>query len=121
MFLIYSSQPSPRLEYVLQLFFDELIQIEYRITNDEKEFQSYDGAKLNYSKKKSGQEIFVYADDLLFEKGIREQKISIAEWKNIKTLFAHHEVSDLPFDPFAAAFYLVSRYEEYLPFTPDAH
>lgn len=27
----------------------------------------------------------------------------------------------MPFDPFAAAFYLVSRYEEYLPFRRDQH
>ncbi|HYV91569.1 MAG TPA: polysaccharide deacetylase family protein [Chitinophagales bacterium] len=121
MLLIYSPQSSPRLEYVLQLFFAELIQTEYRITNDAKEFQSYEGVKLNYGKKKIGGEIFLYADDLLLEKGIREQKITAGEWKNIKALFVHHEASDLPFDPFAAAFYLVSRYEEYLLFIPDAH
>src|SRR5258706_5825105 len=108
MLLIYSPQPSPRLDYVLQLFFGELIQCEFRITYDENELQSYEGAKLNYSKKKIGDEIFVFADDLLFEMGIREQKISVGEWKNIKTLFAHQAASDLPFDPFAAAFYLVS-------------
>ncbi len=28
---------------------------------------------------------------------------------------------DFPFDIFAAAFYLLSRYEEYLPFQPDKH
>src|SRR6266446_1744644 len=89
MLLIFSPQSSPRLEYVMQLFFAELIQTEYRITHDEKEFQSFEGAKLNYSKKKISEEIFVYADDLLFEKGIREQKVSLGEWKNIKTIFVH--------------------------------
>lgn len=119
MLLVYSPQLSPRLEYVMQLFFGELIQTDFRITIDQREFQSYDGAKLNYGKKQLSSECFVYADDLLFEKGIREQKIGVGEWKNIRTLFGHRALSDLPFDPFATAFYLVSRYEEYLPFIAD--
>ncbi len=28
---------------------------------------------------------------------------------------------DLPFDPFSVVFYLLTRYEEYLPFSPDPH
>lgn len=119
MLLVYSLQSSPRLEYVMRLFFGELIQTDFRITTDQQEFQSYDGSKLNYSRKRFGSECFIYAADLLFEKGIREQKVVVGEWKSIKTLFVHNALSDLPFDPFAAAFYLVSRYEEYLPFIAD--
>src|SRR5437762_11718370 len=121
MLLIYSPQSSSRLEYVLQLFFDELIQTNYRLTINEQEFELYRGPKLNYSKKRFGNENFLYSTDLLFENGIREQEISVGIWKGIKTIFAHQIPNDLPFDPFAAAFYLTSRYEEYLPFTPDAH
>jgi hypothetical protein len=119
MLLVYSPQSSPRLEYVMKLFFGDLIQTDFRITIDPQEFQSYEGAKLNYSRKKFSSECFVLAADLLFEKEIREQKIPVGEWKGIKTLFAQSALSDLPFDPFAAAFYLVSRYEEYLPFIAD--
>jgi hypothetical protein len=36
-------------------------------------------------------------------------------------VFCQRQIGDLPFDPLAATFYLVSRYEEYLPFIPDEH
>ncbi len=121
MLLIYSPKPSPRLEYILQLFFGELIQTDYKVTNDQREFESYDAAKLNYSQVKFGDEVFLFAAGLLFENNIHEQTIPIIEWKKVKALFAHDQFSILPFDPFAAAFYLVSRYEEHLDFTPDEH
>jgi hypothetical protein len=36
-------------------------------------------------------------------------------------LYSAPEGFDLPFDIFSAVFYLLSRYEEYLPFVPDRH
>lgn len=121
MLLIYSLRSSPRLDYVLQVFFNELIPIDFSFTTHAQEFQDFKGAKINYSSSGQGDGVFLFAHDLLFQKGIHEQKISVSEWKNIKTIFAHQVRSDLPFDPFAAAFYLLSRYEEYLPFAPDNH
>ena len=38
---------------------------------------------------------------------------------NTKGFFAAGERSDLPYDIFAASFYLLSRYEEYLPHVKD--
>ena len=38
-----------------------------------------------------------------------------------KAFFATHPKYVLPFDPFAASFYMVSRYEEHLPFIKDKH
>ena len=121
MLLIYSSQSSSRLEYVMQLFFNELIQTDFRITTDELELKSFEGPKLNYSRKKFSDEIFLSAHHLLFESLICAQNISVGEYRQIKTLFAYDMASDLPFDPFAAAFYLVTRYEEYLPFSADRY
>ena len=41
------------------------------------------------------------------------------EWEGLPCIFKTYGDSVLPFDLFAASFYLVSRYEEYLPFTND--
>ena len=35
--------------------------------------------------------------------------------------FPAGEVSSIPFDIFAASFYLITRYEEYLPHVQDVH
>ncbi|MGL4596579.1 MAG: polysaccharide deacetylase family protein, partial [Bacteroidia bacterium] len=42
------------------------------------------------------------------------------EWEGHPVFFATGKTSALPFDPFAAAFFLVSRYEEYLPHIRDS-
>ena len=121
MILIYSPNSSPRLQYILQLLFHSLSGTNYELTQDLQRFTSYNGPRLNYSKNKTGDEIFIRASDFLFDKEVKPQSIGIAERMGMKILFAHNDISDLPFDPFAASFYLVSRYEEYLPFKPDGH
>jgi len=119
MLLILVPKITSRIRYAMQLFFGELIKTEFEITEDTAGFQSSSGAKLNYGKQRIADEIFIRAENLLFEKEIRPQKINVDQVKGIKTFFAHQESSDLTFDLFAAAFYFVSRYEEYLPFKPD--
>ena len=44
----------------------------------------------------------------------------LRSWNNQKVFF-QDKFTDLPFDLFAASFYLISRYEEYLPFNADQH
>jgi len=56
---------------------------------------------------------------LLFEKGIKTQDTSCIFFKLHKAIFPTPGV--LPFDIFAAAFYLISRYEEYLPHETDEY
>ena len=58
---------------------------------------------------------------ILFEKGIRIQEVRVTEWQSLPVFFQNGDDSDLPFDIFAASFYLVTRYEEYLKFEPDKH
>ncbi|MBS1658953.1 MAG: polysaccharide deacetylase family protein [Bacteroidetes bacterium] len=121
MLLIYVQKITPRIRYVMQLYFGELIRTEFEITDDANRFQSFHGARLNYSQRPFHDECFVFAEDILFESGIHEQKISRGNRKGIPTLFSRQSSGAFPFDPFAAAFYLVTRYEEYLPFTPDQY
>lgn len=54
---------------------------------------------------------------LLSQTGIQPQELHCFETNGIKAFFA--TPGDMPFDIFAATFYLLSRYEEYLPYTPD--
>lgn len=55
----------------------------------------------------------------MFEAGIKEQTIQIHNHDAYIKYFFRTYNNSLPFDLFAASFYLVSRYEEYLPFMPD--
>jgi hypothetical protein len=121
MLLVYTPRFSYRLEYILDLFLKELLGTSYRIIHDEQEFLLHQGPKFSYSDKPVGQEPFFYSTSLLFERGIRPQEIAVFDWEGSKAFFATHPRFLMPFDPFAAAFYLVSRYEEYLPGPRDQH
>jgi hypothetical protein len=58
---------------------------------------------------------------LLYEKGVVEKQVSVGRWKGMPVFFETGRDSVWPFDPFAAAFYLVSRYEEYRCAKRDRH
>jgi peptidoglycan/xylan/chitin deacetylase (PgdA/CDA1 family) len=47
--------------------------------------------------------------------------INIQKWEDVPCFFATNLKSSIPFDIFAASFYLISRYEEYLPHVKDIH
>lgn len=119
--LVYVSSITNRLRYTFDLLLGDLIGLDYEITTDANKFSFHTGPKINYSREPLGDELFFYATDLLFEKKIQRQDLSVFDWNDIKAFFATHPKYLIPFDPFAASFYMVSRYEEYLPFSPDKY
>ena len=119
--LVYVTSITNRLRYTFDLLLHDLVGIDYEITTDADKFSFHTGPKFNYSNAPIGDELFFYATDLLFEKKIRRQDLSVFDWNDTKAFFATHPKYIIPFDPFAASFFMISRYEEYLPFTPDRY
>lgn len=121
MLLIYSSNITPRLQYIARVLLSDLSGLHLAFTTDPDEFTRFEGPKINYS----GQsltfgELRIQPVSLLFETGITPKEISCEETRKYKIFFTTEE-GDLPFDLFAASFYLLSRYEEYLPHQPDEY
>ena len=58
--------------------------------------------------------LHIIPNGLLFKKGVREYDITMSTWEGEKIFFST-QGGDIPFDIFSASFYLLSRYEEYLP------
>ena len=121
MILIYTHKLTPRLKYIFKTIFIDILKKEINFTNNTKEFENSNSAKINYSTYKLNSGIFFESSSLLFENGIKKQNISIFDYKNNPCFFSVSKESEFPFDPFAAIFYLVSRYEEYLPHKEDEH
>ncbi|MEO6882515.1 MAG: polysaccharide deacetylase family protein [Bacteroidia bacterium] len=119
--LIYTHKITSRNKFVFNLFFRDVLHVKHRMTSDAAVFKNYLGAKFSYTLHPLENELFFLSKNLLFEMGIKEQAISIYDWEGSKIFFPTGKNSALPFDPFAAAFYLVSRYEEYLPHIRDRH
>lgn len=123
MLLIYIPENSERCQYIFELIFKQDFGIEYRITTDLNVFNTYAQEKINFSNARIGDSFFINAAPLLFEKEIKKQhitvtQITVTQKEQVKVLFANED-GDLGFDVFSSVFYMVSRYEEYLPFTPD--
>jgi hypothetical protein len=90
------------------------------LTDNKEEFRNASSPRINYSPEHIEEANFwIKPHPLLFEKTITQQHIECFE-KNGHTLFFKTE-GDLPFDIFAAAFYLLSRYEEWLPHQKDIY
>lgn len=119
--LVYTSRSSPRLRYIFDLILGELLGLSFVITSDARQFSEFEGPRLSYCDHPQGTEPFFFASRLLFEKGIEDQQINVFEWKGLPVFFGTHPKYEIPFDLFAASFYLVSRYEEYLPHIKDEH
>jgi len=121
MLLIYTHSITHRNKYIFNLIFRDVLGINFSLTSNIEEFKNHPDAKLSYTNNPIDNELFFISRNLLFESGITEQNISVFEFHSNKVFYATGKLSALPFDVFAASFYLVSRYEEYLPHIRDEH
>ncbi len=121
MILIYSHSSPKRLQYICKFIFKEQLGIPYSLTIDAQGFSEHTGPRINYSNEVFEGFLFnILPAELLFETGIRQQNISCFKTNGIPA-FYKKKASDYPFDIFAACFYLLSRYEEYLPHEKDMY
>ncbi|MCC7301452.1 MAG: polysaccharide deacetylase family protein [Bacteroidia bacterium] len=119
--LIYTPALTPRLKYIFHFIFRDVLSMPIRFTTESHEFVLFTGPKFSYAPQPLGDELFFQSRNILTENGINEQNITVTEWEGLKIFFSTGKASALPFDPFAASFYLVSRYEEYLPYLRDLY
>ncbi len=120
--LIYTNKTTNRVKYIFKIIFTELLGVEFSITNQTDVFNAYDGIKFSYCDQALGEELFFSSVSLLFEDNIHELDLKFTEYQNNTVLFpVYNKKAAIPFDPFAAAFYLISRYEEYLPYIKDQY
>ncbi|MGM5630774.1 polysaccharide deacetylase family protein [Apibacter raozihei] len=104
MILIYVPEITPRIKYIFTFIFEHILENPIQITDNPHFFITQTSTKFSYCQHPLADEIHFHCMHLLFENGIREQ--------NTEKLLK---------DPFAWSFYLLSRYEEYLPYEKDSH
>lgn len=94
--------------------------MEISFTTKVEDFIKHNGPKMTYSKQPLQNEFFIRSNDLLFEQGINDLEIKVSDWDGVPCFFASGEKSTVPYDVFSASFFLLSRYEEYLPHVKDS-
>lgn len=113
--IVYALHMSSRLSYIISVLFPGAV-----ITDSKEQFINFNGVKINYSTQRMDEEsLWIVPYGLLKEKGIKQQILDCFEWEGVKVFFKTQ--GDLPFDLLSAAFYLLSRYEEYLPHDLDEY
>lgn len=121
--LIWCANNSPRLEFVVNLIFCDILGLNYTITQDFEAWKCSDHPKIAYHHQDDFPDALCInlKTNLLFEQGIKEIDLHISSHKKTPVLFSCSHFKHFPFDIFAASFYLASRYEEYLPHIRDQH
>ncbi|WP_299335995.1 polysaccharide deacetylase family protein [uncultured Psychroserpens sp.] len=121
MLLVYTHKITPRVKYVFKHICTRVLGIPVSFTTTIEEFIAHDSIKMSYTRQPLSNEVFIRNYELLFEQGLSDIDINVQKWDDTKCFFSTGEKSALPFDIFAASFYLLSRYEEYLPHVKDAY
>lgn len=122
MMLIYIQKMTPRVAYTFKHVLGRMLGLSIEFTTSKEDFIAHSGMKMSYAKLPLGDEFFVRSHDLLFEQGINDVEISLQTWEEgLPCFFSTGSRSSVPFDIFAASFYLLSRYEECLPHVRDAN
>ena len=120
MIIIYCKNPNSRLNYILKLIFTEVLKIDYSLVDNPDLFLADNRIKINYSDCEFKDALQIIPSGLLEENRIHQFPVRTGEWQNIPVIFIN-ENQFFPFDILSAAFYMVTRYEEYLPYIPDKH
>lgn len=126
MIVIYAEQDSNRLRYIVNELFTHMHGLEVRLELEAEQFFALpdEQPKICYANEHIGKSLHIKPSKLLYQTGIAEQEdLDVEQWDNhtymIRTGKDHPDT--VPYDIFAAAFYLMSRYEEYLPHQKDKH
>lgn len=121
MILVYTKKITHRIKYVFNLIFSEIAGDKILFTTQEYEYRNYAGIKISYGiPVENG--CFFAAVSFLLDRGIESVEIRVTNYNETKVLFPIFDTrSQLPFDAFAAIFFMVSRYEEYLPYKRDKY
>lgn len=116
---IFSTKDVPRLQYIAGILLGDILGLPWEIVTDKRKLGKY--PVINYSDENIAGCFKIAPDKLLFESGMHPIEISMSEWKGVPVIFQTRSASDLPFDIFAASFFLITRYEEYLDHDPDQY
>lgn len=85
------------------------------------EFKNSALPKINYSDLKIENCLSILPHSILFNVGIKDYPIEVSNHPQFFKLFFKSQNPDIPFDIFGATFWLLSRYEEYLPYKTDTY
>ncbi len=111
--IVFSKLLTPRIKYIFNFIFKDILKAEVEFTGNAQYFSQSPQYKISYGDHPLADELFFKSTSLLFSNKLEEIKVKSTEFYEYKAPFPVED-SALPFDVFAASFFIVTRYEEYL-------
>lgn len=118
--LVYANPLNARKRYIFQFLFTHILGVQIKLSDDLDEFLRSSLPKLSYSPNALEKEIHFKETPFLTEESVKEQNLAFTDFKQTQVPFPVKN-SVFPFDVFAASFYFLSRYEEYIITKRDHH
>lgn len=122
--LVYTAQPTPRVEYACRVLFKCILGLPVALTADWAAFLADSSPRLIYGRSPEASAIpRLPASPLLRETGVHPLSPKVETIRQLPAAFLCPAGTGtlLPFDLLSFTFFMASRYEEYLPFEADAH
>ncbi len=117
--ILFTEQISNRLLYVAG-FLESRMQSSFQIVTTRSQIPANEPI-INYSKWPIVGSTQIIPVGLLLESDIKVQNLRPGQTDSTPYFFETDRACEIPFDMLSAIFYLLSRYEEYLPFSHDEH
>jgi hypothetical protein len=121
--VFYVPKITNRILYIFNFIFSKVIIVDYELFDNYEVFTECTCKnKVVFDKHPRDNHPFLYIKEILLHRDIIEIQIISDVYEEVPVIFYHvNTKSFLPFDPFAASFYMLTRYEEYLLHTRDEH
>lgn len=111
--IVFSPILTPRIKYIFNFIFTAILKTEVEFTGNSTYFLQSEQVKVSYGDKPLTDELFFKNTALLLSNKVEELKLKTVPFGDYQAPFPV-DGSSLPFDVFAASFFILSRYEEYL-------
>ncbi|HTN20179.1 MAG TPA: polysaccharide deacetylase family protein [Pelobium sp.] len=118
--LVYTENLNPRIMYAFQHIFKNILGVDYSFCDDLEVFTQYEQAKIAYSANNISGALSFKKHPFMDETSINKQDLAFAGYEGLKVPFTVVD-SVFDFEVFAASFYFLSRYEEYVSSERDEH
>lgn len=119
--LVLTESITPRIRYIFTHILSEMLGFDVVFTQNIGDIATFNGPIIAYTHTQISDTVHITPHPLLTLYGVDEQSFAFFTWCSLPAFFATCNTSDIPFDLFAASFFLLTRYEEYLPHSLDAH
>jgi hypothetical protein len=111
--IFYAERLTNRLIYTARFIFQECMGLKLVATDNLNFYRTSNLPRLSYHSQRIASGIHIGASGFLEEKGIHRDVTEVLISAEYPILFPLEMDADMPFDLFAAVFFMISRYEEY--------